>query len=197
MRLPSRDRISGIIEVKRGIMKRSEALRMLGLGEDATPDEIKAAYRETAQILHPDRFASNKKLQERATEQFKNLQEAYDCLTGKSASSDTASSKSSRSSNAYDSIREAQLAGLAAARTQLIKQRDYASDERRNGAIMFLAGAALCLALRRIPAIAAIASAAAVWGVVQVISSQKTINTINENLDSIKKEKAAIENEMA
>ena len=178
-------------------MKRSEALRMLGLGEDATPDEIKAAYRETAQILHPDRFASNKKLQERATEQFKNLQEAYDCLTGKSASSGTASSKSSRSSNAYDSIREAQLAGLAAACTQLIKQRDYASDERRNGAIMFLAGAALCLALRRIPAIAAIASAAAVWGVVQVISSQKTINTINENLDSIKKEKAAIENEMA
>ena len=62
---------------------------------------------------------------------------------------------------------------------------------------MFLAGAALCLALRRIPAIAAIASAAAVWGVVQVISSQKTLNTINENLDSIKKEKAAIENEMA
>ena len=62
-------------------MNRSEALRILGLGDDATSEDVKIAYRETAQILHPDRFASNKKLQERATEQFKNLQEAYDVLT--------------------------------------------------------------------------------------------------------------------
>ena len=68
-------------------MNRNEALRLLGLSADATSEEVKAAYRETAQILHPDRFASNKKLQERATEQFKNLQEAYEVLTsGKGAS---------------------------------------------------------------------------------------------------------------
>ena len=60
-------------------MNRNEALRLLGLSADAASEEVKAAYRETAQILHPDRFASNKKLQERATEQFKNLQEAYEC----------------------------------------------------------------------------------------------------------------------
>ena len=64
-------------------MNRLEALRTLGLDEDATDEDIKTAYRETAQILHPDRFATNKKLQERATEQFKNLQEAYDYLTSK------------------------------------------------------------------------------------------------------------------
>ena len=46
-------------------MNRTEALRILGLDEDATPEDIKTAYKETAQILHPDRFASNKKLQER------------------------------------------------------------------------------------------------------------------------------------
>ena len=62
-------------------MNRLEALRALGLDEDATDEDIKTAYRETAQILHPDRFATNKKLQDRATEQFKNLQEAYDFLT--------------------------------------------------------------------------------------------------------------------
>ena len=37
-----------------------EALRALGLDSDATPEDIKVAYRETAQILHPDRFAANK-----------------------------------------------------------------------------------------------------------------------------------------
>ena len=68
-------------------MNRNEALRLLGLSEDATSEEVKAAYRETAQILHPDRFASNKKLQERATEQFKNLQEAYEVLTSGKGSS--------------------------------------------------------------------------------------------------------------
>ena len=67
-------------------MNRKEALRILGLDDDATGDDIKAAYKETAQILHPDRFAGNKKLQDRATEQFKNLQEAYEFLTsGKGA----------------------------------------------------------------------------------------------------------------
>ena len=69
-------------------MNRLEALHILGLGEEATPEEIKIAYKETAQILHPDKFANNKKLQERATEQFKNLQEAYAYLSsGKGAKS--------------------------------------------------------------------------------------------------------------
>ena len=61
-------------------MNRSEALHILGLSDGATQAEIKEAYREAVQIMHPDKFAGNKKLQERATEQFKYLQEAYDVL---------------------------------------------------------------------------------------------------------------------
>ena len=61
-------------------MDRAEALRALGLEPGASAADIKAAYREMAQILHPDRFAANSKLQDRATEQFKNLQEAYEAL---------------------------------------------------------------------------------------------------------------------
>lgn len=61
-------------------MNRSEALHILGLDDDATADDIKIAYRETVQILHPDKFAGNDKLQNRATEQFKRLQEAYELL---------------------------------------------------------------------------------------------------------------------
>ena len=55
-------------------MNRTEALHILGLEDDATADDIKIAYRETVQILHPDKFAGNEKLQNRATEQFKRLQ---------------------------------------------------------------------------------------------------------------------------
>ena len=61
-------------------MNRIEALNILGLDDDATDWNIKVAYKECVQILHPDRFAGNAKLQDRATEQFKRLQDAYDYL---------------------------------------------------------------------------------------------------------------------
>ena len=83
-------------------MNRTEALHILGLEDDATADDIKIAYRETVQILHPDKFAGNEKLQSRATEQFKRLQEAYDLLSsgasgGRGARSGSSSSGSSSS----------------------------------------------------------------------------------------------------
>lgn len=124
-------------------MNRLEALRALGLDEGATDEDIKTAYRETAQILHPDRFATNKKLQDRATEQFKNLQEAYDFLTSskgrRKAGGSSASARSTRA--AYDDV-DARLAGIAAARTQLVRQRDAVYDERRNGLGMAAIGRA-------------------------------------------------------
>ena len=105
-------------------MNRNEALRLLGLSADATSEEVKAAYRETAQILHPDRFASNKKLQERATEQFKNLQEAYEVLTSGKGSS--ARARGTIASSAEEAEINARLAGISAARKQLLTQRDVA-----------------------------------------------------------------------
>lgn len=158
-------------------MNRTEALRILGLDDDATPEDVKTAYKETVQILHPDRFASNKKLQDRATEQFKNLQEAYDYLTsGKgsrtSARDPRAAAERARSYTSSNQV-EARMAGVAAARTQLVKQRDVALDERRNGIAMTAIGGIVALIAGRRPfglfgIVAAIASAAAVWGIVQV-----------------------------
>ena len=162
-------------------MNRSEALRILGLGEDATSEDVKIAYRETAQILHPDRFASNKKLQERATEQFKNLQEAYDVLTSGKASR----SSSSRRVSSYEEAEiEAKLAGVSAARTQLFAQRDVALDERKSGVAMLVVGGLVALAFGR-----KLGLAAAVWGVVKVVNAQKTVSILNEHLDELAKEK--------
>lgn len=184
----------------RGIMNRIEALRILGLDEDATPADIKTAYKETVQILHPDRFASNKKLQERATEQFKNLQEAYEYLTSGKGSHGSAATGTSRRTTTASQM-EARLAGIAAARIQLVKQRDVIMDERRNGITLAAIGAIVALLTARRPygllgLVAAIASAATVWGIVQIVSSQRTIATLNEHIAELNREAKQIAAEL-
>ena len=119
-------------------MNRIEALNILGLDDDATDRDIKVAYKECVQILHPDRFAGNAKLQDRATEQFKRLQDAYDYLSsGRGRSLRRARLTQGR---LLPHFAEAKLAGLAAARTQLIAQRDALYDERRNALVVVAAG---------------------------------------------------------
>ncbi|WP_139651383.1 J domain-containing protein [Raoultibacter phocaeensis] len=185
-------------------MNRLEALRILGLDEDATVDDIKTAYKETAQILHPDRFATNKKLQERATEQFKNLQEAYEYLTsGKGARGARASGSPSQRSSGYsaESQLEARLAGIAAARVQLVAQRDVVLDERRNGILMTVIGGIVALFTGRRPfglfgVVAAIASAAAVWGIVSIVSAQRTLNNLDEHIQELNAEQRRIMGEL-
>lgn len=201
-------------------MNRNEALHILGLDDDAKPEDIKVAYRETVQILHPDKFAGNEKLQSRATEQFKRLQEAYDLLTsqsgrrgargrsGSGSSGGSASGSPARSWTTTENGEEveyltvaeikARLAGIAAARAQLVAQRDAVIDERRNGAAMAGIGAVAALFTVRRPFgimgfIAAIAVPATIWGIVQVVSAQKNLNTLNAHLHKLTEERKEYE----
>lgn len=200
-------------------MNRNEALHILGLEDDATAEDIKVAYRETVQILHPDKFAGNEKLQNRATEQFKRLQEAYELLSSGSGGSSRAarrggSSSPSASGAAARSWKEtegdveveylteaeikARLAGIAAARAQLVAQRDTVSDERRNGlAMAAIGGVATLLTIRRpfgiFGFIAAMAVPATIWGIVQVVSSQRNLNTLNDHLAKLTEERKEYE----
>ena len=161
-------------------MNRTEALNILGLDDDASAADIKSAYRECVQILHPDRFANNKKLQDRATEQFKRLQDAYEYLT-----SDRAASKQSRSSSrprqAY-TAREAKIA-----------QHDALCDERRNSIIMIAAGVIIALFLRRIVWAAGLAGTLVIWGIVTLTGACKNIATLNEHLGEIEMQKRQLE----
>lgn len=205
-------------------MNRTEALHILGLEDDATADDIKIAYRETVQILHPDKFAGNEKLQNRATEQFKRLQEAYDLLTsgsgggrsaraGRSSRSGASSgpATSSGAARAWTEVEDgveveylteaeikARLAGIAAARAQLVAQRDTVSDERRNGLAMAAIGAAATLLTIRRPfgilgMIAAVAGTATVWGIIQFLGAQRNLNTLNEHLAKLTEERKEYE----
>jgi transcription termination factor NusB len=50
---------------------------ILEISSDASVDEIKQAFRELAQIWHPDRYAYNPRLQQKAEAKFKNINMAY------------------------------------------------------------------------------------------------------------------------
>ena len=175
-------------------MDRKEALRLLGLTEDVSIAEIKVAYKETAQILHPDRFVSNKKLQERATEQFKILQEAYTLLIQKKENPPR--SRGDEPATVSFNTFKARYAGLTAACSQLVAERDMLLDQRRNGLLLSVIGLVVTILLRRVPAALALGGAAVVWGLTKVIFSQNSINVLSKNISEIKIEKKKLEEQM-
>ena len=66
----------------RGPMTRAKALRMFGLEEGASPDDVHAAYRRLAKARHPDRFARlGPAAQATATAAVKRVQDAYAMLS--------------------------------------------------------------------------------------------------------------------
>lgn len=62
------------LELKKS--QRKDYYKILGVGKDAGPDEIKKAYRKMAVKYHPDKNPGD----EVAENKFKDLQEAYECL---------------------------------------------------------------------------------------------------------------------
>ena len=70
--------------------------RILGIGEDATQEEIKSAFRRLAFRYHPDTNPGDKK---QAEEKFKEINEAYGVLGDE------------RRRREYDFVRRGQLAG--------------------------------------------------------------------------------------
>jgi hypothetical protein len=205
-------------------MTRDEALRLLGLDRDATEADIRLAYREMAQILHPDKYADNKKLAERATEQFKHVNEAREILLGERSASrrggrragSTGSAREAggsgnaragagrdgtgRASAEYGEDRaralKARLAGIAAARVQLTAQLDTELDRRRVGIYLTAGGAVALLVGRAIRPLLAIAPVAIVWGIIQLLNSMANIRVINGHLAELERGRKECEREL-
>ena len=64
-------------------MSRERCLEVLGLAPGAPGQDIKAAYRDMAKVWHPDRFTHEPRLQQKAQEKLKEINDAYQqLLTG-------------------------------------------------------------------------------------------------------------------
>src|SRR5438270_13602463 len=52
--------------------------RLLEVGPDVSPDEVKQAHKDLVKVWHPDRFADDPRLQQKAQEKLKEINEAYE-----------------------------------------------------------------------------------------------------------------------
>jgi hypothetical protein len=59
----------------------SKAYELLGLKPGVSSGELKAAHRDLAKVWHPDRFVHDPRLQEKAQEKLKEINEAYELLS--------------------------------------------------------------------------------------------------------------------
>ena len=58
----------------------SKAYDLLGVKPGVSNRELKAAHRDLAKVWHPDRFLHDPRLQEKAQEKLKEINEAYELL---------------------------------------------------------------------------------------------------------------------
>lgn len=166
-------------------MTHDEALQVLGLKPGATRDEVQVAYRELAQMLHPDKFADNKRLRERAEAQMRSINEARDMLLkgfGRRARSAGGPTSSGARPSASGPRTPASIAFEAEARAHAAETARLAVvaqartlRERRSGMMGLAVVAALVmLVTMRMRGtlgtlIFSVASMLTVWGIVDVV----------------------------
>ncbi len=78
--------ISGPINYNGG-MDIWRCYEILEIEPDASPEEIKRVYRDLVLVWHPDRFADNPRLRQKAEEKLKEVNLAYEVVTGPKANS--------------------------------------------------------------------------------------------------------------
>src|SRR5579864_2322662 len=61
-------------------MSQPECFRALGVGPDASWEEVRQAYKDLVRVWHPDRFQSDPKLRKRAEQKLQKINEAYNTL---------------------------------------------------------------------------------------------------------------------
>jgi hypothetical protein len=119
---------------------REKCLEVLGLEPTALAQEIKAAYRDLAKVWHPDRFAHDPRLQQKAQEKLKEINDAYRRLLDGTTS--THSRRAPRDANTKRTTRDAddsRTAPRASRADAYDSARESAPQARRNNPWLALA----------------------------------------------------------
>ena len=172
-------------------MTRDEALSVLGLEPGSSRAEILAAYRELAQMLHPDKFGENKRLRARAEQQMKRINEARDVLLKAAGAGSRERSAPRRDGSVpADSSPEAILFEARAraraaetARLAVVAQLRTMRERRRSMLVMAGVAAIIAFLFLRVRGglgamIASIASMVAVWGVVDAVMLSSQVEAL-------------------
>lgn len=168
-------------------MTRDEAAAVLGVEAGSSVAEVRAAYRELAQMLHPDKYGDNKRLRARAEQQMRAVNEARDVLLGKAAAAEAARARARAAAptepediafEATARARAAEVARLAVA-AQL-----RTLVERRHGVVTLLGisllAALVCSRLRgTVGALGfSVSSMLLVWSAVDTVSLGNQIGVL-------------------
>lgn len=168
-------------------MTRDEAAAVLGVEAGSSAAEVRAAYRELAQMLHPDKYGDNKRLRARAEQQMRAVNEARDVLLGKAAAAEAARARARAAAptepediafEATARARAAEVARLAVA-AQL-----RTLVERRHGVVTLLGisllAALVCSRLRgTVGALGfSVSSMLLVWSAVDTVSLSNQIGVL-------------------
>ena len=187
-------------------MTREQALSVLGLKEGATADEIRLAYRELAQMLHPDKFADHKRLRERAEAQMRAINEARDVLLNSSsrggassASSSAARAARGRTRSPRDIAFEAQARAHAAETARLtVVSQARTLRERRSGMVTMSIMAALVMLFTfrmsgMIGTLAfSVSSMLVVWGLVDIFTLSNQAGVLTKRAQELARQRDAV-----
>ena len=66
------------VKKEKGPEKIYQCIEILGLKPGASQEEANQAYRDLANVWHPDRFVGNPRLQKKAEEKIKEINAAYE-----------------------------------------------------------------------------------------------------------------------
>ena len=176
-------------------MTHDEALQVLGLKPGATRDEVQVAYRELAQMLHPDKFADNKRLRERAEAQMRSINEARDMLLkgfgqrarsagGPAASGVRSSAGASRTPASIAFEAEVRAHAAETARLAVVAQA-RTLRERLSGmmGLAVVAALAMLVTMRMRGTLGtlifSVASMLTVWGIVDVVMMSNQVRALD------------------
>ena len=182
-------------------MTRDAALSVLGLDVGASASEVSAAYRELAQMLHPDKYGDNKRLRARAEQHMRSLNEARAVLLGRRPSAASAPRSRASASASEQIAQEASARARAAetARLAVVVQLRTLRERRRGFMSLLVLSAAAMLICSRLRGTVAmlgfsISSMLLIWGAADAIALGNQISVLRRrSLELTKTRDAASE----